>query len=278
MILTCDEVNNLIKERKCVLFDIRDEADFSEGHIPGAVNCTDIFFYLSESTDKGLKEMHDFFTGLFSKAGLTKDKTAIIYEYSLDSQYGGSCRGYWLLQYLGHKNAGILEGGFKLWNKMNFPVSTTETRRITSKFTPVINQKLIATKTDVLNAIEDKKTILLDNRDKCEWVGESSSPYGIDFAPRKGRLPGAIWIEWYNFMNYPGQHPTFKTKEEIISLCSSNGISSSDNIIIYCFKGARASNTYIALKLAGFKKIRIYFAGWNEWSRDFSLPIDDSKI
>jgi len=222
--------------------------------------------------------MKDFFTDIFSKAGLTDDKTAIIYEYSLDSQYGGSCRGYWLLQYLGHKNAGILEGGFKLWNKLSFPISKSEPEEIASKFYPKIDKNLIATKIDVLNAIADEKTILLDNRDKCEWVGESSSPYGIDFAPRKGRLPGAKWIEWHNFMNNPGEYPTFKTEKEIISLCDSYGISLSDDIIIYCFKGARASNTYIALKLAGFEKVRIYFASWNEWSRDFALPIDDTVI
>jgi len=38
-------------------------------------------------------------------------------------------------------------------------------------------------------------------RDRVEWIGASSSPYGVDFAPRKGRLPGAIWIPWYDFMD-----------------------------------------------------------------------------
>jgi hypothetical protein len=26
-----------------------------------------------------------------------------------------------------------------------------------------------------------------------EWIAESSSPYGKDYAPRKGRIPGAKW-------------------------------------------------------------------------------------
>lgn len=45
----------------------------------------------------------------------------------------------------------------------------------------------MATQSEVLEAVQKKK-ILLDVRDKDEWIGESSSPYGKDFAPRKGRL------------------------------------------------------------------------------------------
>ena len=50
------------------------------------------------------------------------------------------------------------------------------------------------------------------------------------------------------------------------------------DMIIYCFKGARAANTYIALKLAGFKHVRNYYGSWNEWSRHHELPIDDEKL
>ena len=44
---------------------------------------------------------------------------------------------------------------------------------------------------------------------------------------------------------------------------------------LYCFKGARASNTFLALKNAGVKDVRMYFGSWNEWSRDPSLPIEE---
>jgi 3-mercaptopyruvate sulfurtransferase SseA len=35
--------------------------------------------------------------------------------------------------------------------------------------------------------------ISLDVRDVDEWIGGSSSPCGKDYAPRKGRIPGAKW-------------------------------------------------------------------------------------
>lgn len=48
---------------------------------------------------------------------------------------------------------------------------------------------IIATLDEVLAALEGSEIKLLDNRDKIEWVAKSSSPYGVDYAPRKGRLP-----------------------------------------------------------------------------------------
>jgi thiosulfate/3-mercaptopyruvate sulfurtransferase len=116
---------------------------------------------------------------------------------------------------------------------------------------------------------------LLDVRDVDEWIGESSSPYGKDFCPRKGRIPGAVWLEWYRMMKPTGEGPRFKSKEEILAECATVGISPNTPVYLYCFKGARASNTFLALKNAGVKDVRMYFGSWNEWSRDPSLPIDE---
>ena len=68
------------------------------------------------------------------------------------------------------------------------------------------------------------------------------------------------------------------TPEEIRSLCAQVGLDVDDDIIIYCFKGARASNTYIAMRMAGFTRLRNYYGSWNEWSRNPKLPIDAAVL
>src|SRR5665647_2025860 len=105
--------------------------------------------------------------------------------------------------------------------------------------------------------------------------GQKSSPYGKDFCPRKGRIPGAVWLEWYRMMKPTAEGPRFKSKEEILAECATVGISQNTPVYLYCFKGARASNTFLALKNAGVKDVRMYFGSWNEWSRDPSLPIEE---
>ena len=270
------EVNELMKGDNVIVIDIRDAEDYQEEYISGAVSVPDIFFCLSMTTPEGLEELHQTFTGHFSEIGLTSDKTAIIYEDAYDSRYGGSCRGYWLLRYLGHENVGILDGGYSAWNDEGFPVDAETVVSESSKFVVKPQSDLIATKSEMIEVVNNPGSVkLLDNRDKIEWIGKSSSPYGIDYTPRKGRISGATWIEWYEFLERDGKIPYFKTNDKILELCAQHDLHPDDDIIIYCFKGARASNTFVALKEAGFKNIRNYFGSWNEWSRDMDLPIDD---
>lgn len=60
-------------------------------------------------------------------------------------------------------------------------------------------------------------------------------------------------------------------------MCSQLGFNQSHSVIVYCFKGARASNSLIALREAGFNNVTNYFASWNEWAMNFDLNIDDKK-
>jgi thiosulfate/3-mercaptopyruvate sulfurtransferase len=268
------EVQELISQDNTVVVDIREEDDYKKSHIPGAVSIPDIFFYLAETTKEGLKEFQEKFQKLFSAAGITRDKKVIIYEDAFDKRYGASCRGYWFLTYLGHPDAGILDGGFSAWKEAGLPVDNKIPNPESSNFELDIHDEIIATRDDVLAALKNPNIKLLDNRDREEWVGKSSSPYGKDFVPRKGRLPGARWIEWYNFMERQEGLPYFKSPEKIRALCAEYGLYPDDDIIIYCFKGARVSNTFVAMKLAGFKHLRNYLGSWNEWSKDDSLPIN----
>ncbi|MCG0997684.1 sulfurtransferase [Acetobacter persici] len=268
------QVQELISTGNVVFIDVRDSKDFEAGHLPGAVNMPDIFTYLAETTEDGLKTLQEKFVALFSEYGLDGTKTAIIYEDALHTRYGGSCRGYWILRYLGYPNVGILDGGLMAWKQAGGDLTTEKTRPERSVFPVSLQNSLMATYQDVRHALTDPSVRLLDNRDKVEWLAESSSPYGVDFAPRKGRIPGAVWIEWYEFMKVSDGQASFRSPEETLPLAASRGLKPDDDIIIYCFKGARAANTYVALSQAGFKKLRIYMGSWNEWSRNPALPIE----
>ena len=274
------EVQKLSDEGKAVIIDVRDAEEYAEDHIVGAVNIPDMFYELSMTTKDGLREMTNKFKKLFSEAGISKDKTAILYEDNLNTRYGGSCRGYFQLTYMGHENAGILDGGLVAWKRDGLPTNDEVVTPVPTIFIPSIKDSIMVTKDSMAKVLDNSAIKILDNRDKVEWIGESSSPYGVDFAPRKGRIPGAQWIEWYDFMESDDSSNIshFKSPEAIREMCADIGLDPEDDIIIYCFKGARAAKTYVAMKIAVFKKIRNYYGSWNEWSRDMSLPIDDRVL
>jgi thiosulfate/3-mercaptopyruvate sulfurtransferase len=269
------EANRLHNNNAAVLIDVRDAGSYAQGHIPGAVNIPELFTTLSMTTPEGLQELENTLRPLFRKAGISRDKTAIIYEDNLGSRFGSSCRGYFQLTLLGHPNAGVLDGGLDRWKAEGYPLDTEPAAPAPSEFTTSLQRGCLATVDDIIKALDCPDVKLLDNRDKEEWLGISSSPaeyYPPDFLPRKGRIPGSRWIEWHHFMESTNGIKRFKSPEKIIAVCAQAGLYPDDDIIIYCFKGARSANTYIALKLSGFKHLRNYYGSWNEWSRNASLP------
>jgi thiosulfate/3-mercaptopyruvate sulfurtransferase len=258
-----------------VLLDTRPPGDYAAGHIPGAVNIHEIFTYLATSTADGLAALAGTFAGLLGAAGVSGDEQIVVYEAAMDTGYGQSCRGWFLLKYLGHPRVEILHGGLQAWRAEGRPL-TTEVPAVEKRvFTPRIDSSIMVTWEEMLAALDDPAIVKLDVRDRDEWEGESSSPYGKDYAPRKGRIPGAVWIEWYRMMQQGSPIPWFRSREEIAALCREVGIGPSSKVYLYCFKGARASNTMIALKEAGIEDVRMYFGSWNEWSRDPRLPIEE---
>lgn len=263
-----------IQQQPLVVIDTRDPEDYAISHIPGAVNIREIFTYLATSTPEGLESLQSLFAELLGAAGLSGEEWVVIYEDAMNKGYGQSCRGYFLLKYLGYPKVSILHGGYQAWQSAGLP-TTAEVPTPDKKAFPLnVDSSLMVTTEEMLHSLSNPDIVKLDNRDYDEWVAASSSPYGADFCPRKGRIPGAVWIEWYRLMVPDSEVPVFRAKEEILEICSEMGITPDATVYIYCFKGSRASNTLVALKEAGFKDVRNYFGSWNEWSRDSSLPIE----
>ena len=276
VLITASDLAELIKKEQCVIIDTRNPEAFGTGHLPNAVNVHEIFTYLATSTPEGIHQLKTKFADAFGKAGLSGTETAVIYEQSMNSGFGQSCRGYYLLTMLGYPRIKVLDGGFDAWAAKGLPVTTSVPAPAPASFAivPEASDILIDAKT-MLAALDKPNIALLDVRDVDEWIGESSSPYGKDFCPRKGRIPGAVWLEWYRMMKPTAEGPRFKSENEILAECATVGITQSTPVYLYCFKGARASNTFLALKNAGVKDVRMYFGSWNEWSRDPSLPIEE---
>ena len=258
-----------------VVIDTRSPEAYAAGHIPGAVNLHDIFTYLATSTPEGMAALREKFAAAFGAAGLSGAETAVFYEQSMNSGFGQSCRGYYLLTWLGYGKAMVLHGGFQAWTAAGLPVTTEAATPVAATF-PLSNAgaDIMVDREAMLATLSKPEIIKLDVRDVDEWIGTSSSPYGPDFCPRKGRIPGAKWLEWYRLMKPSAAGPVFKAKDEILAECQTAGVTPETPVVLYCFKGARASNTLVALKEAGIKDVKMYFGSWNEWSRDPSLPIE----
>src|SRR5436305_14398079 len=73
---------------------------------------------------EGVHELKTKFADAFGAAGLSGKQTAVIYEQSMNSGFGQSCRGYYLLTMLGYPKIKVVHGGFDAWAAAGLPVTT----------------------------------------------------------------------------------------------------------------------------------------------------------
>src|SRR3982074_943989 len=123
VLISAGDLADLASKEPCVIIDTRNPDAYAAGHIPGAVNVHEIFTYLATSTPEGIEELKTKFADAFGKAGLSGQETAVIYEQSMNSGFGQSCRGYFLLSMLGYPKIKVLHGGFDAWAAAKLPVT-----------------------------------------------------------------------------------------------------------------------------------------------------------
>ncbi len=274
-LIEAQELHALNQAGQVFIVDTRDPLVYLEGHIPNAVNIRDIFSYLCTRGSGGYPALVQHFAKALGAAGLKPTDHVVIYEDAMDNGYGQSCRGWFILNYLGHQNVSVLHGGYLAWQVAKLPVTIEAPIFDRTHYEPHLNAQVWLSAEEMVAAINNPDIYIVDVRDYAEWLGANSSPYGYDFCPRKGRIPNAHWFEWYRVMERRKGVPWFKPRDQILEEAAKAGITPDKNIYIYCFKGARTSNVMLALQMAGIPNIRNYFSSWNEWSRDFSLPIEE---
>jgi thiosulfate/3-mercaptopyruvate sulfurtransferase len=270
-----DELAEVIDAPDTYIIDTRDAMEYNKAHIPKAINISEFFTYLSTAGSGSLPAMVRHFTSWLSYAGLHREHRVYVYEDAMDNGYGQSCRARFMLTYFGQPFVRVLHGGFRAWHAKKLPMTKDEPDIDGSDFIAQVNPQEMVTTEQMLAAIGNPAITILDCRDRAEWLGVSSSPYVIDFCPRKGRIPGAKWIEWYRMMKVVHGIPYFKSRDETLEIAAEVGITPDSQVYLYCFKGARTSNMLVALKSAGIENVRNYFNAWNDWSRNPALPIEE---
>ena len=258
MLKSPEDLVKIIQKPNLVLVDCRSYKEYSEGHIPGAVNIDLFYYHWLDTTQDGIKSFEKQMRNLLSFMGVTKQKTVVFYD---DVAGMSAARGVWLLMYFSHPHAFMLNGGFRKWQSLGLPIETTTNGFVPAKFSGKTNKKILAGFEYVKKNLGKAK--LVDARTKEEYEGK------VMRAARKGHIPNSVSTDWTLNINPDG---TMKSLKELAKLYK---FSKNDEIITYCQGGYRAANSFVALKMLGFKNVKVYLGSWGEWGNKLELPVED---
>lgn len=274
-IINCDSLHTLLNQQNVVIIDSRHylndtekgQNEYQTAHIPNALYAH-LDADLSGEIIAGKTGRHPFpsvekIVERFEKWGIDATKQVVVYDQS----HGGIAARLWmLLNWLGHENVAVLNGGWQEWKRLNLP--TTNEIPIISKsiFTPKINERLLVNATTIEANIEQPKFTLIDARAAKRYRGEIEP---ID--PVAGHIPKALSFPFIE--NLDNNH-LFISNE---SLSKRFQNIENQDIVIYCGSGVTACHNILALKHIGKTDTRLYPGSWSDWITNEQRPISNKK-
>ena len=256
MLITTSDLEKILNSQDLLLIDTRSFKDYSEGHIPGAVNLDLFAFHWIDTSKEGLESFNIQTQKLLSFVGVTNEKKVIFYD---DVSGMLAARGVWMLMYFSHPQTMMLDGGFNKWKKESLPIETKPNQFTPSKFSGKINSELIAGFEFINENLDNLK--IIDARSKEEFDGS------LVRAARGGHIPNSVNIDWNQNISEEG---TLKIDDELSKLYN---LPKDSSIVTYCQGAYRAANTFMALKKIGFKNVKVYLGSWGEWGNRLDLSV-----
>ena len=241
--------------------DTRSPVLYEAGHIPGAIF---VDVRSLHPTDPGPAAMRAWIGRVeeaYCVAGITDEHQVVFYE-----EVSGEIapRGVWMLSYLGHRGARLLDGGLNAWLAAGYRTIAQPSRVPRAPFHARPRPELLAAREFILEHLGDPSVRFLDVRRAAEYAGTEIR------ARRGGHVPGAIHLEWLNNLAEDGSYrPPAAMAETYAHL----RLDSDQMIVPYCQHGYRSANTWLALTVLGYQQVRNYVGSWDEWGNQDGLPI-----
>lgn len=260
-----EQVAGHLSDRDWRLVDVRAPKQYAAGHIPGAVNLPIAMLTQTMHGTPGMLAPLTVVTQALGEHGIRRDSRVVIYD-----NFGAlaATRLFWILDYLGHRQVSVLQGGFDDWQGLGYPVNRNTPQLRPTAYLGTPDPEKLASMSWLATRLKDANTVLLDARSAAEFGGRVAG-HSIE---RSGHLPGAVNVEWVD--NLTTTPYRFKTAAELRQLYEQAGVKADKEIVVYCRTGMRASHTYFVLRLLGYPRVKLYDGSFVEWSADGTLPVE----
>lgn len=228
--------------------DLREGEAYAAGHVPGAVHLELAELGSGVGPLENVLLPAEEFSALMARCGISSGDAVVAY----DDQWGlAAARLVWALHRYGHERVAVLDGGWDRWVDEGRPIARGEEVVEPGRFLAAPRADVHADADWIAERIAAGEIVLLDTRTPGEF--------------EKGHLPTAVGWDWFNAVP-AGSWNVARDPEALRSEWSALGVEASDEVVVYCRSGMRAAHTYLALRLTGFPRVRLYDGSWQEWS------------
>lgn len=242
---------------------------YRQAHIPGAV-----YGHLDEdlsgppATDHGRHPLPtpEALRALFGRLGIDGEKQVAAYD-----NVGGivAARLWWMLRYMGHNAAAVLDGGWTAWEEAGLPTAAGVEANEAASFEGEPRRKWLVLAEELVPETKAGKR-LIDARAPERFRGEEEP---LD--PVAGRIPGAVNYPYGRNLDEDGNFvPPEQLRQQIEAILEG---SEPDTAIHYCGSGVSACQNLLAQAHAGLPAGRLYAGSWSDWITDPERPVVTSS-
>jgi thiosulfate/3-mercaptopyruvate sulfurtransferase len=245
------------------IVDIRARG-YADSHLPGAVFVDNNWIRNPKAPPTFLPTPQEF-EALMSRLGISNNTRVIAYD-----ERGGiyAARLWWILNYYGHSNVALLDGGWVKWTAEKRPTDAATPAPAAATFKVKPGTVKVATADQVKAAINSSSTKLIDARTQAEIDGKD-----LRNIKRGGFIESSVPVYWEDTLDPATK--AFKPAAEIARLYRDKGVTAADNVTVYCQVGMRAAHDIFTLALIGHDLTRLanYYGAWEEWGNRDDTPI-----
>ena len=240
-------------------------AQYGAGHVPRAQ-----FVRLDEelsAAKTGLNGRHPLPSPerageLFARLGIDRSKQVVAYD---QGNGAFAARLWWMLRWLGHDAAAVLDGGYAKWTAEGRPV-TTEVATVAPARFEVERVLPTVSATGVAASLPRHTLLLIDARAAERFRGDTEP---LD--PVAGHIPGAMNRPYARNVKADG---TFRSARELRgefeAMLHGRPV---EDVVHYCGSGVTSCHNVLAMAVAGYPLTRLYPGSWSEWVSSRVRPV-----
>lgn len=244
----------------------RGQQDYLDAHIPGALYAhLDAHLSSPIGPETGRHPLPDpsLLASWLGDCGVSSDTRIVAYD-----DVGGAFAGrlWWLLRWLGHPHAYVLDGGLPAWLAAGGATSRAVPKYAPHRLTPGVRDPLWVSTARLSKELAAGRMRVIDARAAERFRGEVEP---ID--PVAGHIPGAINLPLAGNLDADGRFLSPARLRERFT----NAIADlpPEQIAHSCGSGVNACHNLLAMEIAGLTGSRLYAGSWSEWIRSPDRPV-----